>query len=139
MHPVFMTKPGMRPESLLQSLLSADRQFTSTSFAEMAEALKVVGLSDISMRCGGWDQARPRNDEFSLDEQTLQAMVRILLAKPVMVALDHPSATLDRDQQRRVVTAMSARGIGCVFLGCDDSDAAPYDLILRIAGDSTCR
>lgn len=56
-----------------------------------------------------------------------------------MVVLDHPGAALDLDPQRRVVTALSARGIGGVFLGRKDSDAALYDLILRIAADGTCR
>lgn len=105
----------------------------------MAEALKAGGLSAMSMRCGGWDQVRPWSGEFSLDEQALLAVARALLAKPVMVVLDQPGTTLDRDLHRRVVTALSVRGIGGVFLGRDDSDAALYDLILRIAGAGTCR
>lgn len=105
--------------------ISADGQIASTSIVEMAEALKAVGLSDMSMRCGGWDQVRPWSDEFSLDEQALLAVARAQLAKPVMVVLDHPGATLDQDQQRRVVTTLSARGIGSVFDGRDDSNAAP--------------
>ena len=131
----FLAESPYLPESSLRCLLSSDGQSFSTTIAEMEEALETLGLSNMSLRCGGWEQARPWNEELSLDEQALLAVARALLAKPVMVVIDHPSATLDRNQQRQVVAALAARGIGCVSLGRDDSEVAPFDLVLRITKD----
>jgi putative ATP-binding cassette transporter len=131
----FLAESPYLPESSLQSLLSSDGQSASATLAEMEEALETLGLSNMSLRCGGWEQTRPWNEELSLDEQALLAVARALLAKPMMVVIDHPSATLDRDRQRLVVAALAARGIGCVSLGRDDSEAAPFDLVLRITKD----
>lgn len=131
----FLTESPYLPESSLQCLLSADGQSASATLAEMESVLEAVGLSDMSMRCGSWDQARPWSEELSLDEQALLAVARALLAKPVMVVLDHPGATLDPERQRRVFAALSARGIGCVTFGRSGGEAALFDGILRIAGD----
>lgn len=128
----FLPERPYLPEGSLRSLLAGEN---GTGDMRREEVLAALGLGELPGRFGGWDTVRSWSEELALDEQSLLAAARALLLAPVLVILDHPAATLDAEQERRVFDALLARGIGWVSLGRVNDDSSPFECVIRISGD----
>jgi len=80
---------------------------------------------------------RIREDVFSLGEQQLLAVARVLLAAPQFVFLDRVGTALDADQVGLVLRLFSEKAITSIVFKGEGDEARDYDAILDITGDGT--
>jgi len=74
---------------------------------------------------------------LSLSEQQLLAVVRVLLAAPRFVVLDHPQNTLGDDRLQGVLEALSDASITHLCFGSSKVPQECYDAVLDIRADGS--
>jgi putative ATP-binding cassette transporter len=100
-------------------------------------ALRTLGIEDLLARAGGLDVEKNWEDVFSLGEQQLLAVARVLLAAPQFVCLDRIGTALDAEQVGLVLKALTETAITYVVFNGEGDEARYYDAILDIARDAT--
>ena len=83
-------------------------------------------------RCG---EDRSVEIVFSLGEQQLLAVARVLIAAPLFVFLDRVGTALDSEHVALVLKVLSDNGITHMVSNGGGGDARHYDAILDVAGD----
>jgi putative ATP-binding cassette transporter len=99
--------------------------------------LRTLGIEDLLVRVGGLDVEKDWEDVFSLGEQQLLAVARVLLAAPQFVCLDRIGTALDAEQVGPVLKVLTENAITYVVFDGQGDEARYYDAILDIAGDGT--
>ena len=133
----FLPERPYLPLGTLRECLLRTGQESVVAETQIRDALRTLGIEDLLQRAGGLDAEKDWDDVFSLGEQQLLAVARVLLAAPRFVALDRVGTALAAEQVAQVLTVLSEKAITYIVFKGDGDDARYYDAILDIAGDAT--
>ena len=97
--------------------------------------VRAIDAEALVARAGGFDEERDWDTNFSLREQQLLAISRILIARPTFVFLDRITATLLPEDVERVLRALTDRSITYALFGAVNGDRALFDAVLDIRAD----
>lgn len=134
---IFLPERPYLPKDTLRELMLMQSDGGSVSTARIEGVLNVVGLEALPSQFGGLDVEQDWSEVLSLDEQSLLAIARALLASPDFVFFDHLSSALDLPKLMRVFEVFSAHGIGYISLGHVTDEAMMFDHVLYIAENGT--
>jgi putative ATP-binding cassette transporter len=135
----FLPERPYLPLGTLRECLVRSGQETVVEETRIRGVLRTLGIEDLLARAGGLDVEKDWEDVFSLGEQQLLAVVRVLLAAPQFVCLDRIGTALDAEQVGLVLKALTENAITYVVFNGEGDEARYYDAILDIAGDGTWR
>jgi len=124
-------RPYLPPGTLRQALVCTAVE-SQVSDERILELLRRFDLQSVLPRAGGLDTAREWSTLLSLSEQQLLAVVRVMLAGPCFVALNHPETTLGEERLRGVLESLSDSSVTCVSFGRSDAPQELYDAVLDI-------
>jgi len=127
-------RPYLPPGTLRQAIVRAGHEAGVTDEG-MLEALRALDAESLVARAGGFDEERDWDTNFSLREQQLLAISRVLIARPTFVFLDRMTATLLHEDVERVLRALTDRSVTYVLFGAIDGDRALFDAALDIRAD----
>jgi putative ATP-binding cassette transporter len=119
---------------LRQAIVRAGHEEGVTEEA-LLEALRALDAEGLVARAGGFDEERDWDTNFSLREQQLLAISRVLIARPTFVFLDRLTATLLPEDVERVLRVLTDRSITYVLFGAVNGDGALFDAVLDIRAD----
>jgi putative ATP-binding cassette transporter len=129
-------RPYLPPGTLREALLRTGKELMSSD-ADILTLLARLGVSDLVARANGLDADQDWDNLFSISEQHLLSITRILLAKPSFVFLDRPGSSLSEDQIASILEILSEEGIGAVVLSKNGESHLTYDATLAIAEDGS--
>jgi putative ATP-binding cassette transporter len=129
-------RPYLPPGTLRQALVRAamERQVSDDRILGL---LGRFDLQSVLPRAGGLDTPQEWATLLSLSEQQLLAVVRVLLAAPRFVVLDHPQNTLGNERLQGILEALSDSSITYVCFGRSDVPQELYDAVLDIRADGS--
>jgi putative ATP-binding cassette transporter len=129
-------RPYLPPGTLRQLLLPGDRrlEIDDTDVLVLCDKLN---LGPLLSRIGGLEVELDWNDQLSLGEQQMLAVVRLFLSKPDFIFLDRPGSALRPWQQKLVFELLRQRGIGYLTLGALEDAEECYEAFLDIANDGS--
>ena len=104
--------------------------------AELASALKDVGLDDLIERVDRLGSTMKWADLLSLGEQQRIIFLRLLLTKPKFAILDESTSALDEPNEALVYRALKQSGITFISVGHRSSIIEFHDSVLRMDGAS---
>jgi putative ATP-binding cassette transporter len=127
-------RPYLPPGTLRQAIIRAGWEERVPDSA-MSEALRALDSEVLIVRAGGFDEERDWDSIFSLREQQLVALARVLVAAPTFVFLDRIAATLTPEDVERVLQALADRSITYVMFGPANGAASLFDAVLDVRAD----
>lgn len=127
-------RPYLPPGTLRNALLRTELE-SVTSDAEIRQVLQKLGLQEVVERVGGLSADKDWDDEFSIGEQHMLSVARILLARPAFVFLDRPGSSLPKSQISVILDMLAEKGIGVVILSKNGEARLRYDSCLEIKHD----
>lgn len=133
----FLPEQPYLPLGTLRECLLRTGQESVVGETQIRAVLRTLAIEDLLERAGGLDVEKDWGDMFSLGEQQMLAVARVLLAAPQFGFLDRVDTALDAEHVALVLQALSENGITYVVFKGDADDARYYDAILEIAGDGT--
>jgi putative ATP-binding cassette transporter len=128
-------RPYLPIGTLREALLRTGRE-KLVADAQIRTALAAFGIESFIER-GGLDVEKDWDEVFSLGEQQLLAVARVLLAAPPFVFLDRIGTALEGDQVPLVLRVLSDHAITYVAFKGDGDDVRYFDAFLDIAADGT--
>lgn len=129
-------RPYLPPGTLREALLRTGKESLTTD-GDILKILARLDISDVVPRANGLDADQDWDNLFSISEQHLLSITRILLAKPGFVFLDRPGSSLTEDQIALILEIFSEQGIGVVVLSKNGESRLAYDATLAIAADGS--
>jgi vitamin B12/bleomycin/antimicrobial peptide transport system ATP-binding/permease protein len=96
-----------------------------------------MGLGTVVEKAGGLDSERDWPVTFSLKEQQLLALTRLVLARAAFAMLDRVNAVLDAARFSQVLRHLDENSISYVALAEDIELVQQYDAVLEIGGDGS--
>ena len=134
---LFITERPYLPPGTLREILLRDFAQETVGDDEMRKALAELGVDGLLERTDGFDTEHDWTELFSLGEQQLVAVARLLLAEPRFAFLDRPSSALDAEQTALVLRVLAGRSISAlVFEDCEPCEE-PCDAVLDLHDDAT--
>jgi putative ATP-binding cassette transporter len=127
-------RPYLPPGTLRQAVVRAGHEH-HVSDEQVLEALRALDAESLVARAGGLDEERDWDTNFSLREQQLLAITRVLIAAPTFAFLDRVTATLLPEDVERVLRALTQRSITYVVFGGMSGTSEWFDAVLHIRGD----
>jgi putative ATP-binding cassette transporter len=124
-------RPYLPPGTLRQAVVRAGYE-DHTSDEQILDALRALDAESLVARAGGFDEEQDWDTNFSLREQQLLAITRVLIAAPTFVFLDRLTATLLPEDVERVLSALTKRSITYVVFGGPNGMAEWFDAVLEI-------
>lgn len=121
----------------LRECLRGAGQETMLTDAQIRGALRMLRIEDLVDRAGGLGAEKEWQDVFSLGEQQLLAVARVLLAGPQFVFLDRLESSLDAEHVALVLRVLSEHAVTYIVFKGDADVARYYDAILEVAEDGT--
>ena len=128
--------PYLPPGTLRQAVVRAGHEQRVTDEA-ICEVLRALDAEVLIARAGGLYEERDWDSNFSLREQQLLAIARVLLAAPTFAFLDRITATLTPEDVERVLRALTDRSITYVMFGAPNGATALFDAVLDVHVDGT--
>jgi putative ATP-binding cassette transporter len=129
-------RPYLPPGTLRQALVRAGME-GQISDERILVLLRRFDLQSVLPRAGGLDTPHDWLTLLSLTEQQLLAVVRVMLAAPRFVVLDHPETTLGDERLPGVLEALADASITYVCFGSSDLPRELYDVVLAIGSDGS--
>lgn len=130
--------PYLPPGPLRNALLRTGFELSVTD-SDIMKALHLLEVEPLVSRAGGLDAERDWDDIYSLREQQLLAVARVLISAPAYVFFDRISATLGPEDVERVLAALSAHHITPVVFGHVNGAANHFDSVLELLPDGEWR
>jgi putative ATP-binding cassette transporter len=122
--------PGKLRDVLLRTLVES-----TTKDPEIHALLHRLGVHGSVERVGGLDAEKDWDDVFSISEQHLLSVVRILLARPLFVFLDRPGSSLQKSQVALILEMLAEEGMGVVVFTKNGESGLSYHSCLEIGED----
>jgi len=132
----FLPDRSYLPPGRLRDLLQGSED-APISDEEIWQALRTVGADHVVDRIGGLDVERDWDDLFSVEEQMLLSLARLLVATPRVAILSHVGPGLGADAAARVLDALAARDVACIWLGGGIVQRSHFEVIVAIDADGT--
>jgi putative ATP-binding cassette transporter len=129
-------RPYLPPGTLRAALVRAGGE-EAIGEARILEVLRALGAKAALERAGGLDVERDWDDLFSLGEQQLFSLARLVLAAPLLVLLDRPATVLPLEAVVRALDLLAEHSIGVVTFAPDTALAPQHDRLLELAEDGT--
>ena len=126
--------PGKLREVLLRTLVES-----TTKDPEIHALLHRLGVHESVERVGGLDTDKDWDDVFSISEQHLLSVARILLARPAFVFLDRPGSSLPKSHVAVILDMLAEQGMGVVVFSKNGETGLPWHSCLEIGTDGTWR
>ena len=104
---------------------------------QIRNVLRALGIEGLLERAGGLDVEQDWGEVFSLGEQQLLAVARVLLAAPQFAFLDRVGTALDAEHVALVLKVLSEHAITYIVFKTVTDETRDYDATLDIAGDGT--
>uniref|UniRef100_A0A7S3MZ59 ABC transporter domain-containing protein n=1 Tax=Strombidium inclinatum TaxID=197538 RepID=A0A7S3MZ59_9SPIT len=102
---------------------------------DLFELLKVVKLSYLVKREGGWDNENDWNDVLSGGEKQRMAMGRLIYHKPKYAILDECTSAVSIDVEGHLYSHMKQQGITLITVSHRDTLWKYHDYLLMFKGD----
>jgi len=118
------------PPGQLRELIGGGE--AKVSDEQLWQALRALGADGAVERVGGLDVEHDWDDLFSLDEQRLVNLARVLVVTPRFTVISHLGSGLGAEGAGHVIEALVQRGIGCVVLGDGILTRAGFDMVIEI-------
>jgi putative ATP-binding cassette transporter len=134
---LFLPERPYLPPGTLRDVLLRTSLDSITKDPEVHSVLRRLGLHEAVTRAGGLDADKDWDDVFSIGEQHLLSIARILLACPAFVFLDRPGSSLPRPQIAGIFDLLARQGIGVVVFAKNGEASLAYDHILEIRADGS--
>lgn len=124
-------RPYLPPGPLRDVLVRAELECVIKDH-DILSVLLSLGLAETVARAGGLDAERDWDDVFSIGEQHMLTVARILISRPAFVFLDRPGSALPKSQIASILDMLSASNIGVVILARNGETRLRYDSSLEI-------
>lgn len=125
-------RPYLPPGTLREVLVRVGHERDGGD-ARIAGVLAALGIDAVVARAGGLDVEHDWDDLFSLAEQQLLCVARVLLAAPRFAVLDGPAALLGQERAAQVLALFAAASITAVTFAPDEALANRHDARLVLA------
>ncbi len=129
-------RPYLPPGTLREILLRTGMENTIED-DQIDRVLTTLHLESALEHAGGLDQENDWDEIFSIGEQQLIAVARLLLAKPSFVFLDRPGSSLAKPVVGHVLELLKKANIGVMVLSKNGESRLRYDAVLKIAEDGS--
>ena len=128
-------RPYLSPGTLRDVLLRTGMEAVTTD-SEIIGVLRQLEIEEAVEHAGGLGADKDWDEAFSISEQHLLSIARLLLAHPAFVFLDRPGSSLPTAKIASILDMLTARGIGVVILSNNGVAHLQYDfhLALKTAG-----
>ena len=132
-------RPYLSPGTLRDVLLRTGME-NVTPDSEIIAVLRKLELVEAVERAGGLGADKDWDEAFSISEQHLLSVARLLLAHPAFVFLDRPGSSLPTAKIAGILDMLTAQNIGAVVLSNNGEAQLKYDfhLALKAAGRWDC-
>ena len=132
---LFLPERPYLPPGPLRDVLVRTGMEAQSKDPQIHILLHRLGLHQTVERVGGLDAEQDWDDVFSIGEQHLFSIARILLARPAFVFLDRPGSSLSKSQIQTVFDMLAEQHIGTVVLAKNGEAGLQYDARLEILED----
>jgi len=129
---LFLPERPYLPPGPLRDVLVRTGMEAQSKDPQIHILLHRLGLHQTVERIGGLDAEQDWDDVFSIGEQHLFSIARILLARPAFVFLDRPGSSLSKSQIQTVFDMLAEQHIGTVVLAKNGESGLQYDARLEI-------
>jgi putative ATP-binding cassette transporter len=123
--------PYLPPGALRNTLVQGGIQ-RPVEDVDIVAALRALDAEALIVRAGSLDADRDWDDIYSLREQQVLSIARVLLCAPLFVFIDRITATLGPDDVERALTALRERDITCVVFGTVNGATDRFDAVLEL-------
>jgi putative ATP-binding cassette transporter len=134
---LFLPERTYLPPVCLRDILLRTGMEAVTKDAEIYNVFQKLGLEEPVRRAGGLDAAKDWSHVFSIGEQHMLSITRILLANPAFVFLDRPESSLSRNQISIILDTLEAQGVGVVVFSDKGEAGLSFDAVLNIGLNSS--
>jgi putative ATP-binding cassette transporter len=134
---LFVTERPYLPPGTLREILVREWAHDGIGEGTMRKALRELGIEELLERTGGFDTEQSWAEIFSLGEQQLVAIARLLLAAPLFAFLDRPSSALDERERDLVMRVLAEHEITALVFEDSRPGHEPCDAVLDIADDAS--
>jgi putative ATP-binding cassette transporter len=131
-------RPYLPIGTLREALLRTGREKV-VGDAEIRAALRELGIEGLIERAGGLDIEKDWEEVFSLGEQQLLAVARVLLTAPPFVLLDRIGTALETEQVPLAFKVLGEHGISYIAFEGDGEGSGAFNAVLEIAADGKWR
>lgn len=143
-----MTRPGLDdlmflperpylPPGALRDVLLRTGMEEVTKDDEIIAVLRQMHLEEIVEQAGGLIADKDWDEAFSISEQHLLSIARLILARPAFVFLDRPGSSLPTAKVESIIDMLITQGIGVVVLSNNDETRLHYDFRLKLKTGGT--
>lgn len=133
----FLPENPYLPSGPLRDILIAAARDDSISHQEIQIVLRKVGLPDLLSSIDDIQTSRNWHAQFSLKEEQLVAIARVLLASPDFAILDHLSSALGSTTEKQILDLMTESGITYISICEEEPDPDYFDAALELNLDGT--
>ncbi len=133
---LFLTERPYLPPGTLRGILLRSGKEEKTSDEEIETTLEKLGLPDAVKRAGGLDSTNDWAGMFSIEEQHLLSIARILLSRPEFVCMDRPGSALSLSRLTVALDLFRECGIGAIVMAKREEITIPCDGRLELTGQS---
>ena len=128
-------RPYLSPGTLRDVLLRTGKEAVMAD-SEIIAVLRKLDLVETVEHAGGLGADKDWDEAFSISEQHLLSIARLLLARPAFVFLDRPGSSLPTAKIAAILDMLTAQNIGVVVLSNNGEAHLKYDfhLTLKAAG-----
>jgi len=134
---LFVTERPYLPPGTLREILVREWAQDGIGEGTMRKALRELGIEALLERSGGFDTEQSWSELFSLGEQQLVAIARVLLAAPLFAFLDRPSSAFDERERDLVMRVLADHEITALVFEDVRPGHEACDAVLDIADDAT--
>lgn len=124
-------RPYLPPGALRDVLLRTGMEAVTTDEA-IFKVLREMHLEEIVEHAGGLMADKDWDEVFSISEQHLLSIARLVLARPAFVFLDRPGSSLPLVKVISIIDMLSSQGIGVVVLSNHGEAGLDYDFHLNL-------
>jgi len=124
-------RPYLSPGTLRDVLLRTGKEAVMAD-SEIIAVLRKLELVETVEHAGGLGADKDWDEAFSISEQHLLSIARLLLARPAFVFLDRPGSSLPTAKIAAILDMLTAQNIGVVVLSNNGEAHLKYDYRLTL-------